>query len=83
MSIMLKETRAEDWPLWLAYDTEFWHYSITTALNPSQFQKRLFDDLLHPLHQHQNPHVNPIYHQLWPFLTLSILISSSTLPVYP
>ena len=44
-SIMLKETCAEDWPLWLAYDTEVRRRSITTALNPSQFQKRLFDNL--------------------------------------
>ena len=44
-SIMLKETRAEDWPLWIAYDTEVRRRSVTTALDPSQFQKRLFDDL--------------------------------------
>lgn len=44
-SIMLKETRAEDWPLWLSYDTEVRRRSVTTPLDPSQFQKRLFDDL--------------------------------------
>ena len=44
-SIMLKETRAEDWPLWLAYDTEVRRRSVITALDPSHFQKRLFDDL--------------------------------------
>ena len=44
-SIMLKETHTEDWPLWLAYNTEVRCRSIITALDPSQFQKRLFDDL--------------------------------------
>jgi len=44
-SIMLKETRAEDWSLWLSYDTEIRRRSVTTPLDPSQFQKRLFDDL--------------------------------------
>jgi hypothetical protein len=44
-SIMLKETCAKDWPLWLSYDTEVWRRSVTTPLDPSQFQKRLFDDL--------------------------------------
>jgi hypothetical protein len=44
-SIMLKETRAEDWHLWLSYDTEVRRHSVTTPLDPSQFQKRLFDDL--------------------------------------
>jgi hypothetical protein len=44
-SIMLKETCAEDWPLWLAYDTEVRRRSVTTALDPSHFQKRLFNDL--------------------------------------
>ena len=44
-SIMLKETHTKDWPLWLAYDTEVWCHSVTTALDPSHFQKRLFNDL--------------------------------------
>ena len=44
-SIMVKETRGEDWPLWLAYDTEVRRRSVTTPLDPSKFQQRLFDDL--------------------------------------
>ena len=44
-SIMIKETRGEDWPLWLAYDTEVRRRSVTTSLDPSRFQQRLFDDL--------------------------------------
>src|SRR6266567_4779966 len=44
-SIMVKETRGEDWPLWLAYDTEVRRRSVTVGLDPSHFQKRLFDDL--------------------------------------
>ena len=44
-SIMVKETRGEDWPLWLAYDTEVRRRSVTTGLDPSKFQQRLFDDL--------------------------------------
>ncbi len=44
-SIMVKETRGEDWPLWLAYDTEVRRRSVTTSLDPSLFQRRLFDDL--------------------------------------
>ena len=45
MSIMIKETRGEDWLLWLAYDTEVRRRSVTSPLDPSQFQKKLFDDL--------------------------------------
>jgi hypothetical protein len=44
-SMMIKETRAEDWPLWLSYDTEVRRRSVNTPLDPSQFHKRLFDDL--------------------------------------
>ncbi|KIM38781.1 hypothetical protein M413DRAFT_12458 [Hebeloma cylindrosporum] len=44
-SIVVKEMRSEDWPLWLAYDTEVRRRSVTSPLDPSQFQKRLFDDL--------------------------------------
>ena len=33
-SIMLKETHAENWPLWLSYDTKVQHHSITTPLDP-------------------------------------------------
>src|SRR6267378_1566979 len=42
-SIMVKETRGEDWPLWLAYDTEVRRRSATVGLDPSHFQKRLFE----------------------------------------
>ena len=44
-SIVVKETRGEDWPLWLSYDTEVRHRSVTVGLDPSQFQRKLFDDL--------------------------------------
>jgi hypothetical protein len=44
-SIMVNETQGEDWPLWLAYDMEVRHCSVTTPLNPSKFQQRLFDNL--------------------------------------
>src|SRR6266446_664262 len=44
-SIMVKETRGEDWLLWLSYDTEVRRRSVTTGLDPSLFQKRLFDNL--------------------------------------
>ena len=43
--IMVKETRGEDWPLWLAYDIEVRCRSVTTALDLAKFQQRLFDDL--------------------------------------
>ena len=45
MLIMVKEMQGKDWPLWLAYDTEVRHRSVISSLDPSQFQKRLFDDL--------------------------------------
>ena len=41
----MKETRAEDWPLWLAYNTEVRRQSVTSSLDSSQFQRKLFDDL--------------------------------------
>jgi len=44
-SIMVKETQGENWLLWLSYDTEVRCRSVTVGLDPSQFQKKLFDDL--------------------------------------
>jgi hypothetical protein len=41
-SIMLKETRAEDWPLWLAYNTEVRRRSVTT-LDPGSGTYHFYD----------------------------------------
>ena len=35
MSNMVKEMQGKDWPLWLAYDTEVHHCSVTSSLDPS------------------------------------------------
>ena len=43
--MMVKETQGEDWPLWLAYDTKVRCCSVTTPLDLSKFQQRLFDNL--------------------------------------
>ncbi|KIM36885.1 hypothetical protein M413DRAFT_31283 [Hebeloma cylindrosporum] len=44
-SIMVKETRSEDWALWLAYDIKIRRRSVINPLDPSLFHRRLFDDL--------------------------------------